>query len=74
MKFVKSFEISSMSEEQVAKIKPGQYVTVFGEKARFCGVTKAGVQMVANLQKARSAGKFSYNEYMSAYFKVAKGV
>jgi hypothetical protein len=74
MKFTDTINIWELSQKQIAKLKPGQWVSAgqldANNKGIFCGVKKSGSVVVAWEYNARATGNF--RQYVDTLMNYAK--
>lgn len=73
MKFQKAVNIWSLSSEERAKLKPGQWVYAgkSEDKGVWCGQRSSGSDVVAWYANAKN--RKSYKEYVKSLMQYAKG-
>lgn len=73
MKFQKAVNIWSLSSEERAKLKPGQWVFAGQpvDKGVWCGQRSSGSDVVAWYGNAKN--RKSYNDYVKSLMQYAKG-
>lgn len=75
MQYTETVNIWALSEAQVKKLQPGQWVSAGAKtndnKGIFCGVKKSGTVVVAWEHNARNSGDFQ--DYVQTLMNFAKG-
>jgi hypothetical protein len=62
MRYTTTVDIWSLSQTQIRKLQPGQWVEGGGELGRYWGTKPSGTVVVAWYQNARRAGYKKYNQ------------
>ena len=71
MKYQPTIDIWCLSDEDVSKLQPGQWVTAGGAKGVFCGVKPSG--SVVCMWQENAKGRDSYASYRRSLMNYAKG-
>lgn len=67
--YKKTIDIWALTEKQIARLIPGQWVSGGGNKGRFWGVKPSGTVVVAWYHNAKNSGK--YNDYNRSLYNYA---
>ena len=67
MRYTSTVNIWDLTEDQIRKLQPGQWVEGGGELGRYWGIKPSGTVVVAWHQNARRAGYKKYNMSLRDY-------
>jgi hypothetical protein len=72
MRFTKTVNIWSMTDAQIAKLQPGQWVDGGGNRGQFWGIKPSGTVVVAWYHNAKNSQNYKkYNRTLLNYAQAA---